>query len=89
MSISVVGTVRQDGVTEVLLGNGLTATAAGPDAVTIDVVDTDPTTLTTVVHASPVGGGYVTPLMFDDTATTGGLYGWTGADYTKIGLATS
>lgn len=41
----------------------------------------------TVVSAPP--SGYVTALMFDNTATTGGLYAWTGSAYTKVGLATS
>ena len=45
--------------------------------------------LITNVAASPVGGGYVTPLMFDHTGTTGGLYAWIGSNYVKIGLATS
>lgn len=48
-----------------------------------------PHQLLNVVHASPVGGGYVAQFMFDDTATTGGLYAWTGTDYAKVGLATS
>ena len=43
----------------------------------------------TVVHASPVGGGLVTPFVFDDTATTGGLYVWSGSDYVRIGPATA
>ena len=41
----------------------------------------------TVVHAAPTT--YVSPLMFDDTATTGGLYAWTGSAYQKVGLATT
>ncbi len=32
---------------------------------------------------------FITPLVFDHTASTGGLYAWTGAAYLKIGLATS
>jgi hypothetical protein len=32
---------------------------------------------------------FVTPLVFDDTATTGGLYAWTGTTYSKVGLATT
>jgi hypothetical protein len=45
--------------------------------------------LVTFGSADPTGGGYLTPLVFDDTAVTGGLYAWTGADYSKIGLATT
>ena len=41
----------------------------------------------TVIHAAPTT--YVTALMFDDTASTGGLYAWTGSAYTKVGLATT
>lgn len=41
----------------------------------------------TVIHAPPTT--YVSPLMFDDTGTTGGLYAWTGSAYTKVGLATT
>ena len=32
---------------------------------------------------------YVTPLFFDSTGTTGGLYAWTGTTYHLVGLATS
>lgn len=45
--------------------------------------------LVTVQGSSPVGGGYLTPLVFDSTGITGGLYAWTGADYSRIGLATT
>ncbi len=45
--------------------------------------------LLTVVTTSPVGGGFKTLLVFDSTATTGGLYAWNGTDYTKVSLATS
>ena len=41
----------------------------------------DWTSLVTVQAGTPVGGGYLTPLVFDNTATTGGLYCWTGSDY--------
>jgi hypothetical protein len=41
----------------------------------------------TVIHAPPTV--FVTALMFDDTASTGGLYAWTGSAYTKVGLATT
>ena len=43
----------------------------------------------TLAHTSPVSGGYQTPLVFDDTASTGGLYIWNGSDYALVGLATS
>jgi len=45
------------------------------------------TAYVTVVHAAPTT--FVTALMFDDTASTGGLYAWTGSAYTKVGLATT
>lgn len=32
---------------------------------------------------------FITPLVFNSTASTGGLYSWTGTTYSKIGLATS
>jgi hypothetical protein len=32
---------------------------------------------------------FITPLVFDHTGSTGGLYAWTGAAYLKIGLATT
>jgi hypothetical protein len=28
---------------------------------------------------------YQTPLVYDDTAVSGGLYAWTGAAYSKVG----
>lgn len=28
---------------------------------------------------------YTTPLVYDNTPTTGGLYGWNGSAYEKIG----
>lgn len=28
---------------------------------------------------------FTSPLVYDNTAVTGGLYGWTGAAYSKIG----
>lgn len=36
----------------------------------------------TVVHANPTT--YVTPLMFDDTPVTGGLFAWNGAGYQLV-----
>jgi hypothetical protein len=41
----------------------------------------------TVVHAAPTT--WANYFMFDDTASTGGLYAWSGSAYVKIGLATS
>lgn len=70
-------------------------TAAGTSVVPTDVnfsvlsLAGAPYKLCSVVHATPVGGGYVSQFMFNDSATTGGLYAWTGIDYTKVGLATS
>ncbi len=32
---------------------------------------------------------FVTPLVFDATGSTGGLYAWTGTTYVKVGLATT
>ncbi len=29
---------------------------------------------------------WISPLVYDDTAVTGGLYAWTGAAYTKIAV---
>ena len=29
---------------------------------------------------------WITPLVYDDTAVTGGLYSWTGTTYTKIAV---
>jgi hypothetical protein len=43
--------------------------------------------LVAVVHTAPTT--YAGPLVFDDSATTGGLYAWVGSSYTKIGPATS
>lgn len=39
------------------------------------------------IHAGAPGSSYVAPLWFDSTASTGGLYCWTGSAYSKIGLA--
>ena len=44
--------------------------------------------LLTVHAGSPVGGGYLTPLVCDSTATTGGLYYWTGSDYAAAVVTT-
>jgi hypothetical protein len=41
----------------------------------------------TVVGAPP--SGFVTPFVFDNTASTGGLYAWDGAAYVQVGPATS
>lgn len=54
----------------------------------------DPATLLpdTGVYVTDVAAApttYVTPLMFDHTATTGGLYAWDGTQYIQVGLATS
>ncbi len=58
------------------------------DAVTaLQAVTLASTHWVTVVHAPPTT--FVTPLMFDDTGTTGGLYAWTGSAYQKVGLATT
>jgi hypothetical protein len=41
----------------------------------------------TVTTSAPTT--YVSPLVFDSTGTTGGLYAWDGAAYQKVGLATT
>jgi hypothetical protein len=41
----------------------------------------------TVVSDAPTT--YVTPLVFDDTMTTGGLYAWDGTAYVLVGAATT
>ena len=39
----------------------------------------------TVIHAPPdPASTYVTPLLFDDTGTTGGVWAWTGAVYQQV-----
>lgn len=45
------------------------------------------TNFVTVVAAPPTV--FVTPLVFDNTADTGGLYCWNGTAYVQVGLATS
>lgn len=37
------------------------------------------------VQAGVPAGPFQTPLVFDSTAVTGGLYGWDGSAYQKIG----
>ena len=37
------------------------------------------------VQTGVPGGTFVTPLVYDNTAVSGGLYGWTGSAYSKIG----
>ena len=39
----------------------------------------------TVQTGDPSGDPYSTPLVYDDTAISGGLYGWDGAGYVQIG----
>lgn len=45
--------------------------------------------LTLDAAASPIGGGFVGPFVFDHTAITGGLYAWIGGnagDYVKVSV---
>ena len=39
--------------------------------------------IVTVQTGAP-GGSYVTPLIYDNTAVTGGLYAWDGGTYQKV-----
>ncbi len=48
-----------------------------------------PATGVYVTDAAAAPTTFVTPLVFDHTATTGGLYAWTGSAYLKVGLATT
>jgi hypothetical protein len=43
--------------------------------------------LVKIIHSDPTagGGGFQAPLVFDDTAVTGGLYAWNEAGYLKVG----
>lgn len=41
--------------------------------------------LITVQTGSPVAAAYLTPLIYDDTAVTGGLWAWGATAYVKIG----
>lgn len=52
-----------------------------------DPADNAATAYVTVIHTAPTD--FVTSLMFDDTASTGGLYAWDGSAYVQVGLATS
>lgn len=48
------------------------------------VLDNSAVVFVTVQTGAPAST-YITPLVYDNTAVTGGLYGWTGTTYTKIG----
>ena len=77
---------------EIAVGAHGSIAVTTPGALKVDgvaVVAANWQMLLTVAAASPVGGGFVSALVFDATATTGGLYAWNGTDYTKVGLATS
>ena len=78
-------------VTNVLIPvkRGANSTQPAPHLAGATVVSLYPVTssIVTVVTAPP--SAYVGPLVFDTTATTGGLYAWTGSAYEKVGLATS
>ena len=41
------------------------------------------------VQTMAPAGPFQTPLVFDSTASTGGLYAWDGSAYQQVGLATS
>ena len=49
----------------------------------------NPATAYVTSGSAPPGASFVTPLVFDDTASTGGLYAWDGTQYIQVGLATS
>lgn len=42
-----------------------------------------------VTDAAAAPTTFVTPFVFDHTATTGGLYAWDGSAYIKVSLATT
>jgi hypothetical protein len=73
-----------------LFSSGVTVAALAPGADST-VLTIDPTThlpswqtLVTFGSTSPIGGGFITLLVFDSTALTGGLYAWNGSDYVKV-----
>ena len=51
----------------------------------IDAAALGPTIPYVTVQTGAPAGPYQTPLVFDTTAVTGGLYGWDGSAYQKIG----
>lgn len=83
------------GATPAVHAVGATATYAAPNfSVTtpglsdVVAINADPgATFLTVGSAAPTT--FVTFLVFDDTATSGGLYAWDGSAYRKVGLATT
>lgn len=50
---------------------------------------TQPGTVTVQAGAPNPLTTFTTSLVFDSTASTGGLYAWTGTTYSKVGLATT
>ena len=62
--------------------------AAAPSATNVYATMADLAAICTIQTGAP-DTTLISPLVFDDTPTTGGLYVWTGAAYSRIGLATS
>lgn len=67
-------------------GTAVSDEATARDTAIVDAVKA----LCTVLHTPPVSmTTYVTPFIFDDSATTGGLYVWVETTYVQVGVATS
>lgn len=78
------------GATIALDAGGLTIVNAG-DISSDGTVDADALgpTITYVTDGTANPTTYVTPLVLNHTAVTGGLYAWSGAAYVKVGGALS
>ena len=73
--------ISADLVDNVAVNN--TPATAGLLLTTVDASNCNWLKIITDVAAPPVA--YVTPLVFDHTAVTGGLYAWSGAAYVQVG----
>src|SRR6266540_4306310 len=73
--------ISADQVNNVAVNN--TPATAGLLLTTVDASNCNWLKIITDVAAPPAG--YVTPLVFDHTAVTGGLYAWGGAAYVQVG----
>lgn len=71
------------------LDDGNTGAATFVDTVTaggeVDAASLGATIPYVTSQAGAPGAGYVTPLVFDTTAVTGGLYAWDGSAYVQVG----
>ena len=78
------GSTAVNPATELDFTSGAVVTDGGGGVAQI-AISLGPTIPYVTVQTGAPAGPYQTPLVFDTTAVTGGLYGWDGSAYQKIG----